>query len=95
MRRFPPTACGIGGPKVVAASAGGRITLTGLLGSRRLEETSSVARFRIECWVRSHVSFTAYQRVTFPPYIDPTVPPETVPVTGTMEVPPCQRVTNG
>jgi hypothetical protein len=82
-------------PKVIAASAGGRVTLTGLLGSRRLEETVSVARFRIECWVQSHVSFTAYQRVTLPAYLDPTVPPETVAVTGTMDVPPCQRITNG
>ncbi|GAA3113992.1 hypothetical protein [Nonomuraea salmonea] len=82
-------------PKVIAASVGGRVTLTGLLGSRRLEETVSVARFRIEYWVQSHVSFTAYQRVTLPAYLDPTVPPETVAVTGTMDVPPCQRITNG
>ncbi|MEV4568645.1 hypothetical protein AB0K12_33165 [Nonomuraea sp. NPDC049419] len=82
-------------PKVIAAPPGGQVTLTALLGSRRLEETVSVARFRVECWVRSHVSFTAYQRVTLPAYLDPTVPPETVPVTGTMDVPPCQRVTNG
>nr|SBP01251.1 hypothetical protein BN4615_P10767 [Nonomuraea gerenzanensis] len=82
-------------PKVLAAVAGGKLTFTGLLGSRKIEETVSVARFRMECWVRSHVSYTAYRRVVLPAYLDPTVPPETTPVTGTMTVPRCPRVTQG
>lgn len=78
-----------GKPKILAASPGNALTLTGLLGSRKPEETVSVARFRISCWVWNNVSYTPYQRVVLPPYLDPTVHPETLPVTDTMTVPPC------
>ncbi|WP_188194216.1 hypothetical protein [Nonomuraea sp. SYSU D8015] len=78
-----------GRPRILAASPGGTLTLTGLLGSQKTQETVSVARFRISCWVSNNISYTPYQRVVLPPHLDPTVHPETLPVTGTMTVPPC------
>ncbi|MCK2221893.1 hypothetical protein MF672_050010 [Actinomadura sp. ATCC 31491] len=76
-------------PKVLVTSPGAPLTLTGLVGSRRAEETSSVTRLRVSCWVWQHVSYTPYQRVVLPAYLDPTVPPETTPVTATLPTPPC------
>jgi hypothetical protein len=78
-----------GKPKILAVAPGGTLTLTGLLGSRKTEETTSVARFKVTCWVSENISYTPYQRVVLPPYLDPTTHPETLPVTGTMAVPPC------